>query len=61
VLSLVNLWWFIFLIYNKSYDAHLEHLRAIFNVLCDARFFGNLEKCTFCTNCVSFLGYVVTS
>jgi hypothetical protein len=35
------------LIYSKSYDAHLEYLRAVFNVLHDARLFGNLEKCTF--------------
>jgi hypothetical protein len=49
------------LIYSKSYDAHLEHLHGIFNVLRDARLFGNLEKCTFCTDRVSFLGYVVTS
>jgi hypothetical protein len=49
------------LVYNKSYEAHLEHLRAVFNVLRDARLFGNLEKCTFCTDRVSFLGYVVTS
>jgi hypothetical protein len=48
------------LIYRKSYDAHLEYLHAVFNVLCDARLFGNLEKCTFCTDRVSFLGYVVT-
>jgi hypothetical protein len=26
----------------------------------DARLFGNLEKCTFCTGRVSFFGYVVT-
>jgi hypothetical protein len=49
------------LIYSKSYDAHFKHFRAIFSVLHDARLFGNLEKCTFCTNRVSFLGYVVTS
>jgi hypothetical protein len=49
------------LIYSKSYDAHLEHLRAVFNVLRDAYLFGNLEKCTFCTDLMSFLGYVVTS
>jgi hypothetical protein len=36
-------------------------LRAVFNVLRDACLFGNLEKCTFCTDRVSFLGYVVTS
>jgi hypothetical protein len=49
------------LVYSKSYEAHLEHLRAVFNVLHDARLFSNLEKCTFCTDRVSFLGYIVTS
>ena len=48
------------LIYNKSMDEHLDHLRAVFNALRDARLFGNLEKCTFCTDRVAFLGYVVT-
>jgi hypothetical protein len=35
------------LIYNKSMDEHIDHLRAVFNALRDARLFGNLEKCTF--------------
>jgi hypothetical protein len=48
------------LIYNKSIDKHIDHLRVVFNALRDARLFGNLEKCTFCTYRVSFLGYVVT-
>jgi hypothetical protein len=43
------------IIYSRSYDKHLDHLRAIFIVLHDARLFGNLEKCTFCTDRVSFL------
>jgi hypothetical protein len=34
------------LIYSKSYDEHLDHLRAVFIALCDARLFGNLKKCT---------------
>ena len=38
----------------------MEHLRVVFIALRDARLFGNLGKCTFCTNRVSFLGYVVT-
>jgi hypothetical protein len=49
------------LIYSKSHDDHIEHLRVVFDVLCDARLFGNLEKCTFSIDHVSFLGYVVTS
>jgi transposase InsO family protein len=48
------------LIYSSSLEDHLNHLRAVFDALRDARLFGNLEKCTFCTDRVSFLGYVVT-
>jgi hypothetical protein len=48
------------LIYSKSIDEHIDHLRAIFIALCDAHLFRNLDKCTFCTDRVSFLGYVVT-
>jgi hypothetical protein len=48
------------LIYSKSMEAHLDHLHAVFNTLRDACLFGNLEKCIFCTDRVSFLGYVVT-
>jgi hypothetical protein len=48
------------LIYSKSMEAHLDHLRAVFTTLRDARLFGNLEKCVFCTDRVSFIAYVVT-
>jgi hypothetical protein len=48
------------LIYNKSFDEHIEYLCAIFDVLCDTHLFANHEKCTFCTDRVAFLGYVVT-
>jgi hypothetical protein len=49
------------MIYSKSLEKYLDHLRAVFNALRDARLYGNLEKCTFCTNRVAFLGYVVTA
>ena len=45
------------LICSKSLE---EHLHVVFIALRDARLFGNLGKCTFCTDQVSFLGYVVT-
>ncbi|WVZ83003.1 hypothetical protein U9M48_030194, partial [Paspalum notatum var. saurae] len=48
------------LIYSKSFDEHLDHLRAVFVALSDARLLANLEKCTFCTDRVGFLGYIVT-
>jgi hypothetical protein len=48
------------LIYSNSLNEHIEHLRAIFCGLREAHLFANLEKCTFCTDRVSFHGYVVT-
>jgi hypothetical protein len=48
------------LICSKSLDEHIEHLCAVFGALCEARLFANLVKCTFCTDRVAFLGYVVT-
>jgi hypothetical protein len=48
------------LIYRKYLEDHLDHLHAVFNALRDARLYGNLQKCTFCTNRVAFLGYVIT-
>jgi hypothetical protein len=47
------------LIYSKSLEEHLDHLRVVFNALRAAHLFGNLAKCTFCTDRVAFLGYVV--
>jgi hypothetical protein len=48
------------LIYSKSIDEHIDHLRTVFNALRDACLFSNLGKCPFCMDRVSFLGYVVT-
>jgi hypothetical protein len=48
------------LIYSKSLNEHIEHLRAVCFALRETRLFANLEKCTFCTDRVTFLGYVVT-
>jgi hypothetical protein len=38
------------LIYSTSIDEHIDNLCAIFDALRDAHLFGNLEKCTFCTD-----------
>jgi hypothetical protein len=48
------------LIYSKSLDEHIDYLHAVFGALHEARLFANLEKCTFCTDRVTFLCYVVT-
>jgi hypothetical protein len=48
------------LIYSNSLDEHIEHLHSVFGALREARLFANLKKCTFCTDQVAFLGYVMT-
>jgi hypothetical protein len=42
------------IIQSKSLEDHLDHLRVVFTALHDARLYGNLEKCSFCTNRVAF-------
>ena len=47
------------LVYSKSLDEHVTHLKAIFDVLRKEKLYANIKKCTFCTNKITFLGYVV--
>jgi len=49
------------LIYSKSFDEHLDHIREVLAVLRAEKLYGNIAKCTFCTNRVVFLGFVVTA
>ena len=47
--------------YSKSLDEHVEHVRLVLKVLRNENLFANLDKCTFCTNKLIFLGFVVSS
>ncbi|KAL4376229.1 hypothetical protein GQ457_02G026860 [Hibiscus cannabinus] len=49
------------LIYSKTLDEHVEHLKAVLQTLQEERLFGNVEKCVFCTDKLTFLGYIVSS
>ena len=49
------------LIYSKSKEEHLEHIQKVLEVLQEQKLYANLEKCSFMTNEVIFLGYVVTA
>ncbi|WVZ63729.1 hypothetical protein U9M48_013337 [Paspalum notatum var. saurae] len=49
------------LIYSKSFDEHLNHIRQVLVVLREEKLYGNIAKCTFCTNRVVFLGFVVSA
>ena len=49
------------LIYSKSLDEHVEHIKCVLAVLRKEYLYANLEKCTFCTDKVVFLGFVVSA
>ncbi|KAG8485858.1 hypothetical protein CXB51_019213 [Gossypium anomalum] len=49
------------LVYSRSLDDHLRHLLAVLDVLRKETLYANLKKCTFCSNQVVFLGFVVSS
>jgi hypothetical protein len=48
------------LIYSKTLDEHVEHIRCVLAVLREQKLYANLEKCTFCTDKVVFLGFVIS-
>jgi len=46
------------LIYSTNIDFHVEHLSVVMNVLIKGQLFANIEKSTFCTNYVVYLGFL---
>ncbi|KAK8600731.1 hypothetical protein V6N12_050582 [Hibiscus sabdariffa] len=49
------------LIYSKTLQDHAEHLRAVLQTLREEKLFGNMAKCVFCTDKLTFLGYIFSS
>lgn len=48
------------LIFNASLSDHLEHLRLILSSLCAHKLYLNLDKCSFASHNINFLGYVIS-
>jgi hypothetical protein len=48
------------LIYSKTLAEHVKHIRCVLAVLREQKLYAILEKCTFCTDKVVFLGFVVS-
>ena len=48
------------LIYSPSIELHLQHLREVLEVLRKEKFYAAVKKCSFMTDKVLFLGYVVS-
>ena len=49
------------LIYSTSLELHEEHLCVVLNVLRTEKLYANLKKCTFCTEQIAFLCFVVST
>ena len=49
------------LIYSKSREQHLDHLTQVCVTLRKESLYGNLKKCSFFTDRVIFLGFIVSS
>jgi hypothetical protein len=46
------------LIYSKTLEEHVEHINCVLAVLKEEKLYANVEKCSFCTEKVVFLGFV---
>ena len=49
------------LVYSKSLEEHVEHLKMVLEVLRKEKLYANLKKCTFGTDNLVFLGFVVST
>ena len=49
------------LIYSNTLEDHVVHIKCVLAVLWEEKLYANMEKCTFCTNKVVFLGFVVSA
>lgn len=49
------------LVYSKTYEDHLHHIRQVCLVLRRGQLYANLGKYEFCLEKITFLGYVVSS
>ena len=49
------------LVYSKSLEEHVEHLKMVFEVLRKEKLYANIKKCTFRTDNLVFLGFVVST
>ena len=48
------------LVYSKSMDDHVKHLRTVLQTLRDHQLYAKFSKCDFWTESAAFIGHVVT-
>jgi hypothetical protein len=47
------------LIYNKTWEEHLQHIQQVLHTLRQHKLYENLEKCSFGMDMVHYLGYII--
>jgi hypothetical protein len=48
------------LIFSKTIEEHVDHIRQVLDVFRKEKLYANLKKCTICIDQVVFLGFVVS-
>ena len=48
------------LIYSKTEQEHEKHLRRVLDILKESKLYAKKSKCSFFTNKVAYLGYIVS-
>ena len=48
------------LVYSATFEEHLEHLKAVFQLLEQDKWQVKLSKCSFAKNNISYLGHVIS-
>jgi hypothetical protein len=48
------------LIYSRTYEAHVQHLRMVFELLATEHWKIKFSKCTFAQREISYLGHVIS-
>ena len=47
------------LIFNITWEEHMQHIQQVLSTLRQHKLYANLEKCSFGMNAVQYLGYIV--
>jgi hypothetical protein len=47
------------LIFNRTWEEHMQHIQQVLGTLRQHKLYANLEKCSFGMNRVQYLGYIV--
>ena len=49
------------LVFSKDKESHGEHLKLVCSILLNEQLYANPKKCTFFTESITFLGFIVSS